>query len=70
MKGERGRYSKSLKYRIRLRISPETHNLLKKISSKTSLNLSKICRYFLEAKLDELKDKQNSLRKATPDAVA
>ena len=70
MKGERGRYSKSLKYRIRLRISPETYDLLKKISSKTSLNLSKIVRYFLEDKLDELRDKQISLRKSTPDAVA
>ena len=70
MKGERGRYSKSLKYRIRLRISPETHNLLKKISEKTNLNLSKIVRHFLEDKLGELKDKQSSLRKSTPDAVA
>ena len=70
MKGERGGYSRNLKYRIRLRISPETYSLLKKISEKTSLNLSRVVRYFLEDKLDELKDKQNSLRKSTPDAVA
>ena len=70
MKGERGGYSKSLKYRIRLRISPETYNLLKKISDKTNLNLSKICRFFLEDKLGELKDKQSSLSKSTPDTVA
>jgi len=70
MSKERGRYSKSLKYRIRLRISPETYSLLKKISDKTSLNLSKICRYFLEDKLDDLRNKQSSLRKSTPDAVA
>ena len=69
MSKERGRYSKSLKYRIRLRISPETYSLLKKISDKTNLNLSKIVRYFLEAKLDELRNKQKSLSKSTPDSV-
>ena len=69
MSGERGRYSKSLSYRIRLRISSESYNLLKKISEKTKLNLSKIVRYFLEAKLDELRNKQSSLRKSTPDSV-
>ena len=70
MSKERGRYSKSLKYRIRLRISPETYSLLKKISDKTNLNLSKIVRYFLEDKLNDLRNKQSSLRKSTPDAVA
>ena len=69
MSKERGTYSRNLKYRIRLRISPETYNLLKKISSKTNLNLSKIVRYFLEAKLDELRNKQKSLSKSTPDSV-
>ena len=69
MSKERGTYSRNLKYRIRLRISPETYNLLKKISEKTRLNLSKIVRYFLEDKLDDLRNKQSSLRKSTPDSV-
>ena len=70
MSKERGAYSRNLKYRIRLRISPETYSLLKKISDKTNLNLSKIVRYFLEDKLNDLRNKQSSLRKSTPDAVA
>jgi len=69
MSKERGTYSRNLKYRIRLRISPETYNLLKKISEKTRLNLSKIVRYLLEDKLDDLRNKQSSLRKSTPDSV-
>ena len=60
MSKERGTYSRNLKYRIRLRISPETYNLLKKISEKTRLNLSKIVRYLLEDKLDDLRNKQSS----------
>ena len=55
----RGSYSMDLKHQIRLRISTEMYDVLKRIcNNKRNINLSRLIRYFVETGLEGLKKKK------------
>jgi len=55
----RGSYSMDLKHQIRLRISTEMYDVLKRIcNNKRNINLSRLIRYFVETGLEVLKKKK------------